>query len=437
MAIIGQQKPKTWWNDSQIFWYHIRRSTWFTVLWDWFKTLSAKVAEFILLVAVLWAGAKLYNPELAKWSTFDSTMNTLQNLALDAAGIGLLLLVSQAEKEGRTDGVGFAKFVAWSLIVSMIVNMSLSGILSTFGQNEKSVAWLIVLLIIARAVFAVLYGVVLNKLENRDEIVGPEIVRTSDIWERVQGVQQVVEGMQSTLRRELHQELQQMVTPLVESVTSSLSPMVQKVVYQEVNRIVTPLVDELPGLVEQAVQGSVQPLLIEQPKNQSPIFEQVDMLVEQRVTQLFVDSPLVAQLEELVSTTQRTIHEMKREMNSTVTEFRAIAVSQRSSTPVLASGVPGSVLKSKKASLPPASTPPVQGSVVETSLVESTPAEGSGDEGFDVTVPRYIREQIALGNTPSLSKIVAMCRCSKKTAIKYRREVLGGEEIDTEEVSEE
>ncbi len=57
-------------------------------------------------------------------------------------------------------------------------------------------------------------------------------------------------------------------------------------------------------------------------------------------------------------------------------------------------------------------------------FVQSEPA----NEPVNVRVSRFIQERVNQGQRPSLSEIMNECQCSKNTAIRYRRELLGTDE---------
>ena len=61
-------------------------------------------------------------------------------------------------------------------------------------------------------------------------------------------------------------------------------------------------------------------------------------------------------------------------------------------------------------------------------LVQSEPANELANEPAGVRVPRFIQEQVNQGHKPTLSEIVDACQCSRNTAIRYRRDLLGDEE---------
>jgi hypothetical protein len=48
-----------------------------------------------------------------------------------------------------------------------------------------------------------------------------------------------------------------------------------------------------------------------------------------------------------------------------------------------------------------------------------------GEPGKGAQVQQYITEQVAQGNTPTLDDIMDACQCSKHTAIRYRRTIVG------------
>jgi hypothetical protein len=72
------------------------------------------------------------------------------------------------------------------------------------------------------------------------------------------------------------------------------------------------------------------------------------------------------------------------------------------------------------------STPAVN--PVDESLKGSTESTVSlsGEQGEPgARVQRFITEQLASGHTPTLKEIVDACQCSKNTAIRHRRTLIG------------
>jgi hypothetical protein len=48
-----------------------------------------------------------------------------------------------------------------------------------------------------------------------------------------------------------------------------------------------------------------------------------------------------------------------------------------------------------------------------------------GEGGKGAQVQQFLSKQMAQGNTPTLDEIMEACQCSKHTAIRYRRAMLG------------
>ena|SRR5579884_87890 len=66
------------------------------------------------------------------------------------------------------------------------------------------------------------------------------------------------------------------------------------------------------------------------------------------------------------------------------------------------------------------------GGTGEMKPVPVTPVESDHpDKPVQDRVTRFIQQEMNLGRKPSLSEIMNHCRCSKNTAIRYRRELLG------------
>ena len=168
--------------------HHFLQSTYIGIVWDWFLVLTAKLADPFLLLSILYAGFKVTNPDLAShvWSGIDAGVNIGQNIALDAAGFGLLAMATQAEKDGNGKGATQARGIGYTLLAMMVVNMGLASLARSFGWQEQSYAWLVGVLLIARAVLSVAYGVISRSLrKSESKIESEETINAVSVLERV------------------------------------------------------------------------------------------------------------------------------------------------------------------------------------------------------------------------------------------------------------
>ena len=111
-------------------------------------------------------------------------------------------------------------------------------------------------------------------------------------------------------------------------------------------------------------------------------------------------------LDQVTTQITSTMQEFKRDMRSAIAEATA-------------SSSDSSVGSSPKVARQLHSLP---------ALVQSEPANKLASEPASVRVPRFIQERVNQGHKPTLSEIVDACQCSRNTAIRYRRDLLGDEE---------
>lgn len=160
-------------------------------------------------------------------------------------------------------------------------------------------------------------------------------------------------------------------------------------------------------VVQQVVHQQEREQRIEQAMNQFNIrLQEVQTELRQQVQQV-VQSHVAEQVQAVQST---LLEQVTTQITSTMQEFKrdmrsAIAEATVSSSPA----------RSPKGARQLQSVP---------TLVQNEPAS----EPANVRVPRFIQEQVNQGHKPTLSEIVDACQCSRNTAIRYRRDLLGDEE---------
>jgi len=149
--------------------------------------------------------------------------------------------------------------------------------------------------------------------------------------------------------------------------------------------------------IEQAVHQVHEHLQVVQ----TELAGQVQTLVQSAVQNQMqvVQSTIVEQLSGQLA---QAMQEMKRDLRSAIAEATA---SSESSSPK-----PARQLRSVPA------------------LVQNEPGNELASEPVSVRVLRFIQESIDQGHKPTLSEIEEACQCSRGSAIRYRRELLGEEE---------
>ena len=225
-ATTREKTPK-WYTDRHLFAYHFAQSNYITAAWNWLMGLLSKAAEPFLFASVLYSGYKLLPGVPHPAAGFDAAMFIMQQATLDIGGMGLMKLASQANKPKSS----FPYVVGIILVGLMIVSVAISSLerlvdLGTFGTVIEA------LLLITRAIMAVLYGHAIHSLkEDNQHVTG--VVKTSDIYEwlsthqgKVDNLGEQIGGLamtQNTLSTHLH-----MMKEGLSSFTTTLSTLAEK-----------------------------------------------------------------------------------------------------------------------------------------------------------------------------------------------------------------
>lgn len=145
------------------FWYGFFRSNYITACWNWFLILSGKAAEAVLTLSVVYSCARLL-PTLHTPTWLDNTVFIWQMIALDVGGLSLRKMANQALKDGDKNGATIARRVSNALIGIMIANVALSVLQTIAPIPMQVVSTVEGILLIARAIMAVLYAHVIHSL---------------------------------------------------------------------------------------------------------------------------------------------------------------------------------------------------------------------------------------------------------------------------------
>ncbi len=131
--------------------------------------LAGKAAEPVLVVSVLYASVKLL-PIVHFAPQFDVAVFIAQFMALDIGGLSLNKLADQAKKDGNEEGAKQAKRLSIALVSVMLVGVIMAGVDQVIPLHGQVGTVIDTILLIARAVMAVLYSRVIHSL--RDEEFG-------------------------------------------------------------------------------------------------------------------------------------------------------------------------------------------------------------------------------------------------------------------------
>jgi hypothetical protein len=155
--------------------------------------------------------------------------------------------------------------------------------------------------------------------------------------------------------------------------------------------------DAVSQAIEHHIEHSMNQFNTRLQEVQTELLQQVQHMVHSHVAEQ-VQGAQSTTLEQVTAQLAAAMQEIKRDMHSTIAETTA-----RSSE----SSIGSSPRQTRQLRSVPA-------------LVQSEPAH--------VRVARFIQEQLNQGHKPLLSEIMDQCQCSKNTAIRYRRELLGTDE---------
>jgi uncharacterized membrane-anchored protein YhcB (DUF1043 family) len=146
-------------------WEAIKRSftqsNYITDFWNWLMTLMSKAAELVLFGSVLYSGYQLLPGITHAPAGVDALVFVIQQAALDIGGMGLLKLAKRAglPKEAFPVRVGI------TLVILMILNVVLASLKQALPVIPAAVfVWIETVLLIARAVMAVLFGHAIHAL---------------------------------------------------------------------------------------------------------------------------------------------------------------------------------------------------------------------------------------------------------------------------------
>ncbi|HEU5375822.1 MAG TPA: hypothetical protein VFV38_10315, partial [Ktedonobacteraceae bacterium] len=144
------------------------QSTYITTGWNWFMILAGKAAEPVLVASVLYASVKLL-PIVHFPPQFDVVVFIAQFVALDVGGLSLNKLADQAKKDGNDEGATQARRLSIALVSVMLIGVIMAGVDQIIKLDGQVNAVIDTILLIARAVMAVLYSRIIHSLRKDDE----------------------------------------------------------------------------------------------------------------------------------------------------------------------------------------------------------------------------------------------------------------------------
>ena len=204
---VQHQTPHPRWDA---FKRSFKQSNYITDFWNWLMTLMSKAAELVLFGSVLYSGYQLLPGILHAPAGVDAVVFVIQQAALDIGGMGLLKLAKRA----RLPKESFPVQVGVTLVVLMILNVILASLKQALPMIPPGVfLWIETLLLVARAIMAVLFGHAIHALR---EEYGESTLTVKDAHELRQHMEELSSEL-ATVRENLHQYLAAELSPLRES----------------------------------------------------------------------------------------------------------------------------------------------------------------------------------------------------------------------------
>jgi hypothetical protein len=225
-----QQQPETthWWNDQELFVRGLAQSNYVTACWDWFMMLLGKAAEPVLFASVLYSGYELLPGVPQPGAIMDAPVFVTQQAALDIGGMGLMKMAKHAHLAKDS----FPYRVGVTLVVLMILNVALASLEKVVQMQPIVITIIEAVLLIARAVMAVLYGHAIHALKdegvsltyNRQVVQSQQVQHQvaellNQFREELQGVQsQIYQGIQQVVQSEVQREVQVIHTEVQQAI---------------------------------------------------------------------------------------------------------------------------------------------------------------------------------------------------------------------------
>lgn len=209
MTTTGQPSPHPKWDA---FTSNFKQSNYITDFWNWFLTLMSKAAEMVLFGTVLYSGYQLLPGVPHVPVTIDAAVFVIQQGALDIGGMGLLKLAKRAGLPRDS----FPVRLGTALVVLMILNVALASVKHTLPMIPDGVfVGIETLLLIARAVVAVLFGHAIHALR---EEYGDSAITLKEAGE----LQQRIEELANELTEQFTERIQRTANRLSLQFTEQL-----------------------------------------------------------------------------------------------------------------------------------------------------------------------------------------------------------------------
>jgi hypothetical protein len=219
----------------------LAQSEYITSAWNWFMILAGKAAEPVLVMSVLYASVKLL-PIVHFPPQFDVVVFVAQFVALDVGGLSLNKLADQAKQDGNEEGATQAKRLSLALVAVMLIGVIMAGMGQIVKLDGQIGTVIDTLLVIARAVMAVLYSRVIHCLK-KDEVGESSYSSGEDL------VSQQINTVVQELRQQFEVSLSQRLTEVSARQDEALRQL-----RDEQTKALHETMDTLTDLIEAALQ---------------------------------------------------------------------------------------------------------------------------------------------------------------------------------------
>ncbi len=193
--------------NRQEIWHGFVRSDYITALWNWFMGLAGKAAEPVLFASVLYSGYQLVPGVPQAGANVNAIMFVVQQAALDIGGMGLMKLAKQAKLKKAS----FPYCVGMILVGLMIANVIMASLEKIMQMDPSVTGGIEGILIVARAVMAVLFGHAIHSLKDleKEEVLVPtsnqssaqeENAEKQKREEEIQGLKAQIEELKNLMR---------------------------------------------------------------------------------------------------------------------------------------------------------------------------------------------------------------------------------------------
>ncbi|HEU5381622.1 MAG TPA: hypothetical protein VFV38_39880 [Ktedonobacteraceae bacterium] len=252
------------------FWYHFNRSTYVTVITDWFLGFFGKAAHLVLILTTLYTGAELL-PGVSLPGPLNNAVFVLQMLVLDVGGMGLAKLAMQARDRGNEEGAKKAEDLSKWLIriviaslVTVAVEQAVRAIpklndISTIVDGINIAVGGV--LTIARAVCAVNYGRVIHSLQLEDD-GEPQPTQAVDVEALVH---QAISELAATLVADQQKAISQFRQEIKNSVPVIDDEAIARAIMPQLSATFQ---GQVRAIVEQVQSQQVRPLSEPEPRRQ-------------------------------------------------------------------------------------------------------------------------------------------------------------------------